>query len=122
LVESPNVGVVVVQIAVFDTSFHATMPSKAFLYAIPKGLYKEHGIRRYGFHGSSYEYVCETASKSLGLTGKLNAIIIYLGEEGEGSSACVVKDGKCIDTSMGLTPLEGAHLLCAKLRTSHGPN
>jgi len=95
------------QIAVFDTSFHATMPSKAFMYAIPKGLYKEHGIRRYGFHGSSYEYVCETASKSLGLTGKLNAIIIYLGEEGEGSSACVVKDGKCIDTSMGLTPLEG---------------
>lgn len=92
-------------VAVFDTAFHQTMPEHAFLYALPYKFYKENGIRRYGFHGTSHFYitsqVAELAGKSVEQT---NAIICHLGN---GGSVSVVRHGKCIDTSMGLTPLEG---------------
>ncbi|HDL4136307.1 TPA: acetate kinase, partial [Mannheimia haemolytica] len=92
-------------VAVFDTAFHQTMPEHAFLYALPYTFYKENGIRRYGFHGTSHFYitsqVAELAGKSVEQT---NAIICHLGN---GGSVSVVRNGKCIDTSMGLTPLEG---------------
>ncbi|MFA9489401.1 MULTISPECIES: acetate kinase [unclassified Mannheimia] len=92
-------------VAVFDTAFHQTMPEQAFLYALPYKLYKENGIRRYGFHGTSHFYItsqiAELADKPVDQT---NAIICHLGN---GGSVSVVRNGKCIDTSMGLTPLEG---------------
>ncbi|WP_430737958.1 acetate/propionate family kinase [Psychrobacter sp. VH5] len=92
------------QVVVFDTAFHQTMPPVAFRYPIPKSLYEEHKIRRYGFHGTSHAYVSERASEitqTKGLHGWLTAHL------GNGCSATAVYDGKSLDTSMGLTPLEG---------------
>lgn len=92
-------------VAVFDTAFHATMPKEAYLYAIPKELYIEHGIRRYGAHGTSHFYVSQQAAKMLGKPiNETNVITCHLGN---GASISAVKNGKCVDTSMGLTPLEG---------------
>jgi len=90
-------------VAVFDTAFHQTMPSSNFMYAIPYEDYKEHGVRKYGFHGTSHYYVSNEAKK---LLNKENSKIIVC-HLGNGSSVCAVMDGKSIDTSMGLTPLEG---------------
>ena len=90
-------------VAVFDTTFHSTMPAKAYMYGIPYEVYQEHKIRKYGFHGTSHKFVSEETAKIL---GKKDAkmIICHLGN---GSSISAVKDGKCQDTSMGFTPLEG---------------
>lgn len=93
------------QTVVFDTAFHQTMPAETYLYAIPYSLYKEHGVRRYGAHGTSYRYVSQTAADMLGLD--INNSGIMIAHLGNGASACAVKDGKSIDTTMGLTPLEG---------------
>jgi acetate kinase len=93
------------QIAVFDTSFHQSIPRKAFLYALPMYLYKKYKVRRYGFHGTSHAYVAEQAAQYLGKPLKeLNLITIHLGN---GCSICAILQGQCIDTSMGMTPLEG---------------
>jgi acetate kinase len=93
------------QVAVFDTGFHSTMPETSYLYAIPYQLYRRHKIRRYGFHGTSHRYI---AYRYRQLTGKdlesTNIITIHLGN---GCSACAIKHGSSINTSMGLTPLEG---------------
>ena len=92
-------------VAVFDTAFHQTMPPKAFMYGVPYRYYKEMGVRRYGFHGTSHRYVSKRVCEFLGVSpiGK-KIIICHLGN---GSSMSAVVDGKCVDTSMGLTPLEG---------------
>jgi len=95
----------VIQCGTFDTAFHQTMPEKAFLYAIPYEYYKNHKIRRYGFHGSSHKYVSERALEITG-TKKEGSRIISC-HLGNGASICAIKDGKSQDTSMGLTPLEG---------------
>ena len=93
------------QVAVFDTSFHQTLPKEAFLYAIDYNLYEKEGIRRYGFHGTSHSYVAKEAAKILGRSLKeLNLITLHLGN---GASAAAIKRGKSIETSMGFTPLEG---------------
>ena len=93
------------QVAVFDTAFHQSLPAHAYRYAIPKKLYKAHQIRRYGFHGTSHCYVAKKAAEFLGRPlGSLNLISLHLGN---GASAAAIQQGKCIDTSMGLTPLEG---------------
>jgi acetate kinase len=93
------------QVAVFDTAFHATMPPSSYRYAIPKGLYVDHGIRKYGFHGTSYQYVMKATAKYLGKKPTdLNLIVMHLGG---GASMCCIKNGISIDTTMGLTPLEG---------------
>jgi len=91
------------QVAVFDTAFHQSMPQASYSYAIDAALAKKHGIRRYGFHGSSHSYVSREAAKFLG-TESFTGIILHLGS---GGSACAVKDGKSINTSMGFTPLQG---------------
>ena len=93
------------QVAVFDTAFHQTLPEYAYRYAVPERLYREHGVRRYGFHGTSHRYVRARVAEHLGmpLTG-LNAVVLHLGN---GASASAVQGGESIDTSMGLTPLEG---------------
>jgi len=93
------------QVAVFDTAFHQTMPPKAFLYALPYDLYKKKKVRRYGFHGTSHSYIVERCADYLErpLT-ELNLITIHLGN---GASMAAIKNGKCLDTSMGMTPLEG---------------
>lgn len=91
------------QVAVFDTAFHQTLPEKAYLYAIPLQFYKKYGIRRYGFHGTSHQYVSRETIK---LLGKKNAKIVTC-HLGNGASVCAVVNGKSIDTSMGFTPLEG---------------
>ncbi len=92
-------------VAVFDTAFHQTMPKKAYLYGVPKEYYTRLKIRRYGFHGTSHRYVSKRAAEFLGLPQEgLRLITCHLGN---GSSLAAVKDGKCIDTSMGITPLEG---------------
>ncbi|MDK1311193.1 acetate/propionate family kinase [Pseudoalteromonas ardens] len=93
------------QIAVFDTAFHQSMAPSAYLYALPYDLYKTHGIRRYGFHGTSHYFVSTQAIKALGLEQKSSRIITA--HLGNGCSVCAIKDGKSVDTSMGLTPLEG---------------
>ncbi|MBQ4835919.1 acetate kinase [Pseudoalteromonas luteoviolacea] len=93
------------QIAVFDTAFHQTMEPTAFLYALPYALYEKHGIRRYGFHGTSHYFVSAQAIEQLGLNDKPSKIVTA--HLGNGCSVCAVKDGKSVDTSMGLTPLEG---------------
>ncbi|MCL9782279.1 acetate kinase [Vibrio sp. S4M6] len=91
--------------AVFDTAFHQTMPEEAFLYALPHALYKEHGIRRYGMHGTSHLFITRETAKQLDKPEQeLNIINCHLGN---GASVCAVKNGQCVDTSMGLTPLEG---------------
>ena len=92
-------------VAVFDTAFHQTMPQEAYLYGLPYSYYEKYGIRRYGFHGTSHSYVSKRAAELLGKDIKdLKLIVCHLGN---GASISAVKDGKCIDTSMGLTPLEG---------------
>ena len=93
------------QVGVFDTAFHQTMPPKAFMYAIPYELYEKYGIRRYGFHGTSHRYVSARACEFLGLDPEKTKMITC--HVGNGGSIAAVKNGKCIDTSMGLTPLEG---------------
>ncbi len=90
-------------VAVFDTTFHSTMPPYAYMYAIPYEDYKKYKIRKYGFHGTSHLYITGEIRKLL-KTDKFKAVICHLGN---GASVSAVKDGKCIDTSMGLTPLEG---------------
>lgn len=97
----PNVP----QIGVFDTAFHQTMPDYAYLYAIPYELYKKYGVRRYGFHGTSHRYVSQRVCEYLGVSPEGKKIITC--HIGNGGSITAVKDGKSIDTSMGLTPLEG---------------
>ncbi len=93
------------QVAIFDTAFHQTMPEHASLYPIPYELYQNSNIRRYGFHGTSHAYVAKEAAAMMGKDLKeLNLITLHLGN---GASATAVKSGKSIDTSMGLTPLEG---------------
>ncbi len=92
-------------VAVFDTAFHQTMPKKAYLYGVPKEYYTRLRIRRYGFHGTSHRYVSKRAAEFLGLPAEGSKIITC--HLGNGSSLAAVKDGKCIDTSMGITPLEG---------------
>ncbi len=93
------------QIAVFDTTFHSSMPKEAYLYALPYEMYEKHKIRRYGFHGTSHSYVLKQAAKELSRSiDGLNIITLHLGN---GASACAIKNGKSVDTSMGFTPLEG---------------
>ncbi|WP_412499699.1 acetate kinase [Shewanella chilikensis] len=93
------------QVAVFDTAFHQSMPEHAFVYALPYKLYREHGIRRYGMHGTSHLFVSREAAKVLGKElADTNVICAHLGN---GASVTAVKGGKSMDTSMGLTPLEG---------------
>ena len=89
-------------VAVFDTTFHSTMPPKAFMYGIPYSVYEQYKVRKYGFHGTSHKFVSEETAKIIGKDKKM--IICHLGN---GSSISAVKDGKCQDTSMGFTPLEG---------------
>ena len=97
----PNVP----QVGVFDTAFHQTMPDYAYMYAIPYELYEKYGVRRYGFHGTSHRYVSQRVCEFLGVDPKGKKIITC--HIGIGGSISAIKDGKCIDTSMGLTPLEG---------------
>ena len=93
------------EVLVFDTSFHQTMPEKAYMYGLPREYYEKYGVRRYGAHGMSHQYVTETAAKLTGIElDKFNMISCHLGN---GSSITAVKNGKCVDTSMGFTPLEG---------------
>ena len=92
-------------VAVFDTAFHQTMPEESYLYALPYHYYRDYRIRRYGFHGTSHEYVSSRAAALLGRPiEELKLIVCHLGN---GASISAVKYGKCVDTSMGLTPLEG---------------
>ena len=92
-------------VAVFDTAFHQTMPPKAYIYAVPYRWYTENKVRRYGFHGTSHKYIAKATAAFLGKPlSELNSITMHLGN---GSSMSAVQNGKCIDTSMGLTPLEG---------------
>ena len=97
----PNVP----QIGVFDTAFHQTMPKHAYLYAVPYELYEKYGVRRYGFHGTSHRYVSQRVCEFLGVEPEGKKIITC--HIGNGGSITAIKDGKCVDTSMGLTPLEG---------------
>ena len=93
------------QVAVFDTAFHQTMPEKAYMYAVPYEYYEKYGVRRYGFHGTSHRYVSTQVAKVLGKDAKdLKIITCHLGN---GSSLAAVMGGECVDTTMGLTPLEG---------------
>lgn len=92
-------------VAVFDTSFHQTMPAKSFLYGLPMDYYKRLKVRRYGFHGTSHRYVSERAAKFLGK--ELRDLKIITCHLGNGSSMCAIDGGKSVDTSMGMTPLEG---------------
>lgn len=90
---------------VFDTAFHQTMPQEAYMYAIPYEVYENHGIRKYGFHGTSHKYVSSVAAEEMGKDIKdLKIITCHLGN---GASVAAVKNGQCVDTSMGFTPLEG---------------
>lgn len=92
-------------VCVFDTAFHQTMPEKAYLYGIPYEYYEKYKIRRYGFHGTSHSYVSKRAAQVLGAKYEdLKLIVCHLGN---GASVSAVKNGECVDTSMGLTPLEG---------------
>lgn len=93
------------QVVVFDTSFHQTMPDYAYMYALPYEFYEKDGIRKYGFHGTSHRYVSARCIDLLG--GKAEGTKIVTCHLGNGSSISAVKDGKCLDTTMGLTPLEG---------------
>lgn len=93
------------QVGVFDTAFHQTMPAKAYMYAIPYELYEKYGVRRYGFHGTSHRYVSARACEYLGIPVEGTRMVTC--HIGNGGSIAAVVDGKCIDTSMGLTPLEG---------------
>lgn len=97
----PNVP----QVGVFDTAFHQTMPDYAYMYAVPYELYEKYGVRRYGFHGTSHRYVSQRVCQYLGIQAEGSKIITC--HIGNGGSIAAVKDGKCVDTTMGLTPLEG---------------
>ncbi|MCG6283389.1 acetate kinase, partial [Vibrio diabolicus] len=92
-------------VAVFDTAFHQTMPEEAYLYALPYKLYKEHGVRRYGAHGTSHLFIAREAAERLGKGGGGGGG--GGGDLGNGASVCAIKNGQSVDTSMGLTPLEG---------------
>ncbi len=94
----PNVK----QVAVFDTAFHQTMPKEAFLYGLPLEQYTRHQIRRYGMHGTSHRYIAQEVAKIIGKESKV--VVCHLGN---GASLSAIKDGKCVDTSMGFTPLAG---------------
>ena len=93
------------QVGVFDTAFHQTMPDYAYMYAQPYELYEKYGVRRYGFHGTSHRYVSQRVCEFLGIDPEKSRIITC--HIGNGASIAAVKYGKCVDTSMGLTPLEG---------------
>ena len=93
------------QVGVFDTAFHQTMPAKAFLYGLPIDYYKNYKVRRYGFHGTSHSFVSKRAVEFLGLDKDNSKVIVC--HLGNGSSISAVVNGKCVDTTMGLTPLEG---------------
>ena len=97
----PNVPMV----GVFDTAFHQTMPKKAYLYGLPHEYYEKYKVRRYGFHGTSHSFVSKETARFLGMDLENSKIIVC--HLGNGASISAVKDGKCVDTSMGLTPLEG---------------
>ncbi|MFZ5592225.1 MAG: acetate/propionate family kinase [Bacillota bacterium] len=93
------------QVAVFDTAFHQTMPPKAYMYALPYEYYRKYGLRKYGFHGTSHRYVAQRAAQMLGRPlDELKLITCHLGN---GSSLCAVKEGRAVDTTMGFTPLSG---------------
>ena len=92
-------------VAVFDTAFHQTMPEKAYLYGLPYEYYENYKVRRYGFHGTSHSFVSKETARFLGMNLENSKIIVC--HLGNGASISAVKDGKCVDTSMGLTPLEG---------------
>ncbi len=93
------------QVAVFDTAFHHSIPPRAYRYAVPEEWYESHGVRRYGFHGTSHAYVAKQAARELGRPlEELNLIVLHLGN---GASVTAIANGKSVDTSMGLTPLEG---------------
>ena len=93
------------QVAVFDTAFHQTLPPHAFTYAVPSSWLEQHGIRRYGFHGTSHAFVSSAAAQLLGRDpAEVNVIVLHLGN---GCSASAVRQGRSVETSMGLTPLEG---------------
>jgi len=104
----PNVP----QVAVFDTAFHQTLPKHAYLYALPYDLYTDYSVRRYGFHGTSHDYVAKQAVQQLNLNPDDHAIVCA--HLGNGCSATAIKDGESIDTTMGFTPLEG---LCMGTRS-----
>ena len=93
------------QVGVFDTAFHQTMPAKAYLYGLPIEYYKKYKVRRYGFHGTSHSFVSKRAIEFLGLDPDNSKVIVC--HLGNGSSISAVVNGKCVDTTMGLTPLEG---------------
>ncbi len=93
------------QVGVFDTAFHQTMPAHSYLYAIPYELYEKYGVRRYGFHGTSHRYVSQRVCDFLGVKAEEKKVITC--HVGNGGSVSAVDGGKCVDTSMGLTPLEG---------------
>ncbi|MCR5434170.1 MAG: acetate kinase [Bacteroidaceae bacterium] len=93
------------QVGVFDTAFHQTMPDYAYMYALPYELYEKYGVRRYGFHGTSHRYVSQRVCEFLGIKPEGKRIITC--HIGNGASIAAVRDGRCVDTSMGLTPLEG---------------
>ncbi|MEQ8763287.1 MAG: acetate kinase [Planctomycetota bacterium] len=98
-------GEAVPQVAVFDTAFHATLPEEAFLYGLPYHLYRRHRVRRYGFHGTSHRYLAYRYRQRMGLEKEaVNVITLHLGS---GASACAIRGGRSVDTSMGFTPLEG---------------
>lgn len=93
------------QVGVYDTAFHQTMPAKAYMYAVPYELYEKYGVRRYGFHGTSHRYVSRRVCEFLGVAPEEKKVITcHIGNGGSISAVC---NGKCVDTSMGLTPLEG---------------
>lgn len=95
-------------VAVFDTGFHQTMPKHAYVYPLPYEVYKKYGIRKYGFHGTSHKYIGKRTAEFLGKPQKgLKIISCHLGN---GASICAIKDGECVDTSMGLTPLDGLEM------------
>jgi acetate kinase len=98
---APNVP----QVAVFDTAFHQTLPPRAYRYAIPEKVYREHGVRRYGFHGTSHQFIAGAAADWLGRP--LEALRLITLHLGNGASAAAIDRGRCVDTSMGMTPLEG---------------
>jgi acetate kinase len=97
----PNVP----QVGVFDTAFHQTMPDYAYMYALPYELYEKYGVRRYGFHGTSHRYITKRALEMLNIPAEGSKIITC--HIGNGASIAAVKDGKSVDTSMGMTPLAG---------------
>ena len=92
-------------VGVFDTAFHQTMPPKAYMYGLPRRMYTDYGIRKYGFHGTSHSFVSKETAKFLGLDLENSKIVVA--HLGNGASICAVKNGKSIDTSMGMTPLSG---------------